>query len=223
MASLQEGGVYRTASTQDASTATFTKVFSGEYEIEVTALGYKTAKEHASVFAGGTTFAIYVYLHPEKESSPGTTAPPSVIMTPRLQSAIDKGLEKLRKREFDQARKHFEKAGKMALGNPDVQYLLGMLEYVQQHFEAARGEFDLALSIYPSHERSLLALGELELRQGDPAAAAQSLEKAYQVNGARTSCLPMPTCNRRILGRHCVTPRGLRKRQKSRVRPRGYS
>ena len=72
------------------------------------------------------------------------------------------------------------------------QYLLGMLEYVQQHFEAARGEFDLALSIYPSHERSLLALGKLELRQGDPAAAAQSLEKAYQVNGARTSCLPRP-------------------------------
>jgi tetratricopeptide (TPR) repeat protein len=180
----KEGGVYRTASTQDASTATFTKVFSGEYEIEVTALGYKTAKEHASVFAGGATFAIYVYLHPEKESSPGTAGPPSVIMTPRLQSEIDKGLEKLRKREFDQTRKHFEKAAKMAPGNPDVQYLLGMLEYVQQHFEAARGKFEAALSIYPSHERSLLALGELELRRGDPLAAAESLEKAYQLNGA---------------------------------------
>jgi tetratricopeptide (TPR) repeat protein len=179
-----EAGSYRTASTQDGSTATFTKVLSGEYEIEVTAIGYKTAKERATVFAGGAGFTVYIYLHAENEASPGSSTPPSVVMTPRLQSEIDKGLEKQRKREFDEARKHFEKAVQMAPGNPDVHYLLGMLEYVQQHFEAARGKFEAALSIYPAHERALLALGELQLRQGDPAAASQTLEKAYQVNGA---------------------------------------
>ncbi len=178
------GGSYRTASTQDGATATFTKIFSGEYDVEVTALGYKTAKEHVSVFAGGATITVYIYMHPENEGASGSVAPPALIMTPRLQGEIDKGLEKQRKREFEEARKHFEKAAKMAPGNPDVQYLLGMLEYVQEHFDAARKKFELALSIYPSHERSLLALGELELRTGDPAAAAQTLEKAYQVNGA---------------------------------------
>ena len=179
-----EGRGYRTAPTQDGSTATFSKVFSGEYEIEVTAIGYKTAKEHASVFAGGASFTIFIYLHSESEAVPGSGGPPSAVMTPRLQSEVDKGLEKQRKREFEEARRHFEKAAKMAPGNPDVRYLLGMLEYVQQHFEAAKGKFEAALSIYPSHERSLLALGELQLRTGDPVAAAQTLEKAYQLNGA---------------------------------------
>jgi tetratricopeptide (TPR) repeat protein len=72
----------------------------------------------------------------------------------------------------------------MAPGNPDVQYLLGMLEYRQQHFDAARAKFVKAISIYPSHTRSLVALGELLLRTGQPALAAQNLEKAYEINGA---------------------------------------
>ncbi|HEV2196589.1 MAG TPA: tetratricopeptide repeat protein [Candidatus Acidoferrum sp.] len=179
-----EGRAYRTASTQDGSTATFSRVLSGEYEIEVSATGYKTAKERASVFAGGAGFTVYIYLHPDNEAPAGSAGPPSMVMTPHLQGEIDKGLEKLRKHEFEEARKHFDKAAKMAPGNPDVQYLLGMLEYVQEHLDQARKKFESALSIYPSHERSLLALGELQLRQGESAAAAQTLEKAYQLNGA---------------------------------------
>jgi hypothetical protein len=63
-----ERGVHLTVPTQDNSTATFPQILEGEYDIEVTAPGYKTAKEHASVFAGGTTCTVYVYLHSENES-----------------------------------------------------------------------------------------------------------------------------------------------------------
>lgn len=59
-----------------------------------------------------------------------------------------------------------------------------MLEYSQEHFDAAQTKFQAALSLYPSHERSLLALGELQLRTGDARTAAETLEKAYQANGA---------------------------------------
>ncbi len=179
-----ERGVHLTVPTQDNSTATFPQILEGEYDIEVTAPGYKTAKEHASVFAGGTTCTVYVYLHTESEDSTASGAPSGPIMTPRLQGEIDKGLDKMRRHQYDAARAQFEKAAKLAPGNPDIQYLLGMLEYAQEHFEAARAKFQAALSIYPSHEQSLLALGELQIRTGDATAAAQTLEKAYQLNGA---------------------------------------
>ena len=179
-----ERGVHLTMPTQDNSTATFPKILEGEYDIEVTAIGYKTAKEHASVFAGGTTCTVYVYLHSESESSSANVAPSGAVMTPRLQAEIDKGLDKMRRHQYDAARAQFEKAAKMAPGNPDIQYLLGMLEYTQEHFDAARTKFQAALSINPSHERSLLSLGELQLRTGDAATAAETLEKAYQINGA---------------------------------------
>ena len=177
-------GMNLTVPTQGNSTATFPQILAGEYDVEVTAVGYKTAKEHASVFAGGTTCTVYVYLHSESEGEAGSSAPRGAVMTPKLQGEIDKGLDKMRRHQYDAARVQFEKAAKMAPGNPDIQYLLGMLEYTQEHFDAARGKFQAALSINPSHERSLLALGELQLRTGDAAGASQTLEKAYLLNGA---------------------------------------
>jgi len=177
------GGMHLTAATQDNSTATFPQIIAGEYEVEVSALGYKTATEHVSVFAGGSC-RVYIYLHNENENPLANAAPSGSVMTPRLQAEIDKGLDKMRRHQYDAARAQFEKAAKMAPGNPDIQYLLGMLEYTQEHFDPARAKFQAALSLNPSHERSLLSLGELQLRTGDPAAAAETLEKAYQVNGA---------------------------------------
>jgi Flp pilus assembly protein TadD len=179
-----QGGIHLTAPTQDNSTATFPQIRAGEYDVEVTALGYKTATEHVSVFGGGSNYTVYVYLHNENEDSPGNSPPNGAVMTPRLQGEIDKGLEKMRRHQYEAARAQFEKAAKMAPANPDIPYLLGMVEYSQEHFDAARVKFQAALSIYPSHERSLLSLGELQIRTGDSAGAVQTLEKAYQLNGA---------------------------------------
>lgn len=178
-------GLHLTAPTQDGSTATFPNIQNGEYDIEVNSTGYKTATEHASVLTGGGNYQVFVYMHPDSEASPGNSAPGGApVASPHLQSEIDKALDKLRRQQYDAARLHLEKAARMAPGNPDVQYLLGLLEYRQQHFDAARAKFEAALSIYPTHARSLIALGELLLRTGEPALAARNLEKAYQINGA---------------------------------------
>lgn len=178
-------GMHLTAPTQDGSSATFPDIQGGEYDVEVSSTGYKTATEHASIMAGSGNFLVFVYMHAENESVPGNSAPGGVpIVSPRLQSEIDKGMEKMRRQQYDAARVHLEKAATMAPGNPDVQYLLGLLEYRQQHLPAAREKFEKALAIYPTHARSLVALGELLVRTGQPAQAAQVLEKAYQINGA---------------------------------------
>ena len=105
-------------------------------------------------------------------------------MTPKLQSELDKGFEKMRKMQYEPAREHFEKAAKLAPANPDMVYMLGMLDYKQGHFDLARRKFEKALAMEPGHERSLLGLGELQLRAGDAAGAAQTLEKAFLANGA---------------------------------------
>jgi tetratricopeptide (TPR) repeat protein len=95
-------------------------------------------------------------------------------MTPRLQGEIDKGLDKMRRHQYDAARAQFEKAAKMAPGNPDVQYLLGMVEYAQEHFEAARTKFETALAIYPAIARRTSTSngrsgrGDADSREGIP-------------------------------------------------------
>lgn len=177
-------GVHLTEATRDGSTATFPSIKAGEYEIEVNSAGYKTAVEHASVIPGGSSYPIFVYMRSESEVAPETAKGGAPIMTPRLQAEIDKGLDKMKHQQYDAARTHFERAATMAPGNPDIQFLLGMVEYREQRFGAARVKFEAAVAIYPAHERSLVALGELFVRTGEPTRAAEVLEKAYRINGA---------------------------------------
>lgn len=177
-------GAQITEHTQDGSIAIFSRVVAGEYEMQVSAEGYKTAKEHVTAFPNGTPTTVYVYLHSEAEAFSANAVDDAPIMSPHLRSEVEKGLDKMRRQQYDAARAQFEKAVKLAPGNPDVHYLLGMVEYAQQHYDAARAKFQTALAIYPSHERALVALGELELRTGDSVGATATLEKAYATNGA---------------------------------------
>jgi tetratricopeptide (TPR) repeat protein len=178
------GSVHATTSTRDAGTAVFPDIRPGDYNVEVSAPGYKTTTEMVEVLGGGSSYTVYIYIQPESAAgTPNLPGNPS-LMTPRLQAEIDKAVDKMRRQQYDAARLHLEKAAKMAPGNPDIQYLLGFLESKQDHFEAARAKFQAAISLNPAHEKSYVMLGELQLRTGHAADAAQTLEKAYQLNGA---------------------------------------
>jgi len=121
-----------TVAVQDNSVATFDDVTGGDYDVEVNCAGYKTAVEHVS-FQGGSGVALFVYLHSETEAAATAARPPGMKLTPKLQQELDKAFEKMRKRQYDGAREHFEKAAKLAPANPDMPYMLGMIEYNQQH------------------------------------------------------------------------------------------
>jgi len=177
-------GLHLTASTQDAGTATFPTLHTGDYKVEVSSAGYKTKTETAEVMPGNASYSVYVYLQPEGAVDNPNLPPSATTMTPKLQSEIDKAVTKMRRQQFDESRQHFEKAAKIAPGNPDIQYMWGMLEYYQQHFDLARTKFETAVSINPNHERALVLLGEIQLRDKQAAQAVQTLEKAFLVNGA---------------------------------------
>lgn len=170
--------------THDASIATFSNVLTGEYDIEVRCLGYKTQTDHLSLSAMGPEFSVYVYIHPDSEPSTENGPPTGVTVTPKLQGEIEKGLDLMRKKDYEAAKAHFAKAALMAPGNPDVAYLQGTADLALQHTDAARHDFEHALSLNPSHEKALLSLGELQLRAGETNSAIATLEKAYAINGA---------------------------------------
>jgi Flp pilus assembly protein TadD len=178
------GSYNQTATTRDASVATFDGLPPGDYDIEATYPGYKPAQELVSVNAVGSTMQVYLYMIPESDKNSTGPQAKGIVMSPKLQAEIDKGLEAMRKRQFEVARTHFTKGLAMAPGNPDLSYLLGMAELGLKHVDLARQNFEHALTIDPTHERSLLALGELQLRNGETAAAIVTLEKAFLKNGA---------------------------------------
>jgi len=175
---------FRMASTQDASAAIFNGVSQGEYDAEAKCVGYQTVVEHLSVAGFGTMQQVYIYMPREGEGKTDSPRPGGTVMSPRLQAEIDKGMDALRKHQYESAHAHFDKGAQLAPGNPDVIYLLGVSELGLTRKDQARQDFERALSIDAGHERSLIALGELQLNSGNTTDAITTLEKAYKVNGA---------------------------------------
>jgi tetratricopeptide (TPR) repeat protein len=170
--------------TRESSTAEFPSVMPGDYEIEVSCAGYQTTTERLSVAGFGMDVSVFIYLHPESETLKVSSPPSGVVMTPKLQAEIDKGLDAMRKRQYDTAQIHFAKAVKIAPSNPDALYLLGTSELALQQTEMARKQFEVVLNVDPTYEKALLAVGEMQLRSGDTTGAIVSLEKAFDLDGA---------------------------------------
>jgi tetratricopeptide (TPR) repeat protein len=97
------------------------------------------------------------------------------LLAPRAQKEVQQGIKDLKKNKIHSAQEHLEKALRMAPGNPDVNYLLGMC-YLQAR-QPAQAEVYLkkALSIDPSEVRASLALAEIRYEQGDDAGVIQVL------------------------------------------------
>jgi tetratricopeptide (TPR) repeat protein len=174
-------GVNLSGPTKDTALAQFSNIPAGDCWVEVSAPGYKAARERALVADSLMTRNqyVYIYLHSTSESAAsGTRTQVSLSVLKEM----DKGTEAMRKNHADDARKHFLKAAESAPQNPDVQYLLGVLEAKQKNSDAASVRYERAIALYPAHEHALLGLGEIQLRNKHAAEAAATLEKAVQAN-----------------------------------------
>jgi len=182
----QAGGQSLLATTGNARTAASTASFQlgpGEWDIEVEAAGYDKGAEHATITTNGLRQTVYVYLTPVGSSNVATPAS-GVAVTPKVQVELDKSLVALRQGKYDEARKHLEKARKMAPSNPDILYLMGMVEYTAKDMPAAKKQFELVLATYPAHERSLLMLGQMDLEANDNQHASVTLQKAVEADAS---------------------------------------
>lgn len=153
----------------------------GDYEIEVEAAGYKKGTEQATVPPGRVTM-VYVYL-PRAGSTAASNAPAGgIVLAPKVQREVDQGLAAMRRNKLAEARKHLETAHKMAPSIPDILYLLGVVEYMEKDLPAARKQFEAVLAANPTHARSLVMLGQMQLDAGENSEASATLLKAVEAD-----------------------------------------
>jgi len=171
--------------TREGAIASFPNMSGGGYEVEVQATGYKTAHERAEL-VGGTSSTVYVYMTPE--GAPDATGPVDQrsVMTPKLQKEMDRALEAIRDKKYDEARKHLLLASKMAPANPEIEYLIGMVDYAEKNLEPAAAHFEKTLNLAPNHEKALVSLARLRMDSHDYQKSVSHLETAIQ-NNAKNS------------------------------------
>jgi len=175
------GAYNQQTATRGSGEAEFTDVPIGSYTVEVSAPGFVLINEQIQVSATGR-FRDLFFINLKEEAAPGTRAgagavgPP--ILAPKAREELDKGLASLREKDLKNARKHLERALKMAPGNPDVHYLLALMYVELNDPKQAKSSLEKALSLYPEHVQALTTLGEILSREEDYAGAARALEKA---------------------------------------------
>ena len=170
-----------TGDAREAAGASSFDLPAGDYEIEVEADGYKKGTEQVKLWPQRAT-TVYVYLR-RAGSGAASSAPASgIVLAPKVQREVDQGLAAMRRNKLAEARKHLETAQKMAPSIPDILYLLGVVEYMDKDLPAARKQFEAVLAANPTHARSLVMLGQMQLDAGENNDASATLLKAVEAD-----------------------------------------
>src|SRR5213592_1819153 len=107
----------------------FHNVPAGDCNIEVSAQGYRTAKDRTEITQSLTSHNqyVFIYMHPESESAEAATRPPLVPLG--LIKEMDKAMEAMQKKRDAGARKHLDRAAKIAPTNPDGQVVVVQFQH----------------------------------------------------------------------------------------------
>lgn len=155
---------------------------SQEYQLEVKAEGYQTAHEDVTLPPmSGATENVIVFMRPIGQKKNSATGG-QMVLAPRAQKEVDRGLKDLRARKFDSAQRHLSKALGMVPASPYVNYLAGMVYLLQEQIPEAEQYLAKSVSLDPREPAALLALGTARLRLNDNAGAIQALEQDVQLD-----------------------------------------
>ncbi len=155
----------------------------GEYEVEVTANGYLPEKQSVTIpNIPGATASVIVFLRLADKQLLFRRPGGQFVLAPKPAKEIQHALKDLQSGRIASARKHAEKALKLAPGNPYVQYVMGMTFMLSNQFAQAKPYLENSVSIDPGEAPSLAALGTARLQLGDVLGAVEVLQKAVQLD-----------------------------------------
>lgn len=168
-------------STQGRTEAQFDNIKAGEYEIEVSAPGYKTTQQKLSASSSHEAYRVLVTLPLDTPGAVNETKP-SQVLAPKALKEAEKGMDALKRNNLADAQRHLEAAYKLAPGNIDVNYLLGLLFVQERKLDQARQYLNQTVSLDSRHVGALTELGQVLLLQGDFGGAAAVLEPAVSLD-----------------------------------------
>jgi tetratricopeptide (TPR) repeat protein len=167
--------IWRT--TQDKSVATFEDVPFGDYDVEVSAVGYLTAHDKLKADRRLHSYHLDVRVKPDPTAvelqAPITTQLPS-----KARKEINRAITDLKSGNLKSAQKRLEAVDRLVPSNSEVNFLLGYLFFQKKEFQPAQVHLDRAIAIDPGNVQALTLSGRLKIRNEDFAGARKILEQA---------------------------------------------
>lgn len=152
----------------------------GRYEVEVKATGYKT--ERTTLEVDGTRHAFFMNITLEPDSAGAGMNPNADLLSPKARREMEKGVDAIKSRNYQEAKKHLLEAQRAAPGDSNINYLLGFTLLELKEYDDAQKYLLIAITLDGKNSAALVTMGRLQLEMGNPAAAVEPLERALSID-----------------------------------------
>lgn len=161
--------------TEDASRGAFTEITFGEYDVEISAVGYSS--EHREVHVTKSDPILFdIVLHRDPSGINLDVA--EHMMSAKARKETKAAVAALKSGNYPKAQKHLDSAFKVDPSSSEINFLFGYLNFQQNKFKEATGFLATATTANPHNGAALTLLGRAFLEQRDYESARPVLEHA---------------------------------------------
>ncbi len=161
--------------TEENSVGAFTNLPFGNYDLEVSAVGYLST--HQQMRAANSQLQHFeIVLHRDPASI--NLDLDDDALSPKTRKEMKHAVSALKSRKFKDAEKHLAEAYKAASSSAEINFLLGYLYFQEKDYEKATNYLGTATKLNPHDGQALTLLGRAYLERKDYPAAQSVLERA---------------------------------------------
>jgi tetratricopeptide (TPR) repeat protein len=162
--------------TSDQTQAVFTNIPFGQYDVEISAVGYLGAHKEVSVLNSLRPQQIPIVLH--RDPSAINLDVIGSIMSPRARKETKHAVAALKSNNLKDAERHLVLAHQLDPASADLDFLLGYLYFQEKDFGQAGAYLTTSTTANPRNAQALTLLGRTDLERENYPAARSALEQA---------------------------------------------
>ncbi len=162
--------------TDDTAHGVFTNIPFGNYDVEISAVGYLSAHKELPVMSSLRPSQIEIVLHRDPAAINLDLA--DTVMSPKARKEAKHAISLLKSNNLPAAQKQLDEAYKLAPSSPDLNFLLGYLYFQKKDFTQAGTYLGTAANLSQHNAQALTLLGRTGLEREDYPAARSALEQA---------------------------------------------
>jgi tetratricopeptide (TPR) repeat protein len=160
--------------TENTSRSVFSNLTLGNYEAELSAVGYFGTRLELQVILGTTNVEVVLNRDPNAVRLDVSDK----IISSKARKETRRAVDSLKSGDLRAAQKHLDAAYKLAPSSADLNFLLGYLYFQKKDYTQAGTYLCTAAELGPHNTQTLTLLGRTELARKDYSAARSALERA---------------------------------------------
>lgn len=166
--------------TEDTSRGIFTNVAYGNYEVEVSAVGYLSSSKELQVTNTIRAAQNDLILHRDPEAISLDIG--QSLLPPKARKETKRAVSALKSGKLEAALRQLDEAYKSSPSSAELNFLLGYLYFQKKDFARAETYLGTAAILNPHNAQTLTLLGRNGLEQQDYPAARSALEQAVMAD-----------------------------------------